>query len=125
MDWGDTPWLKKALFRQHMEASALAREITARLEHEVDTTPDDAWAFRLRHWYAPTGEQLVGAWHRTTEWVRRDGTYAGLISECRRVYNSGADMELVGAPDMHPVGYLCVDCFGIDHSDKVLGSEEE
>lgn len=85
--------------------------------------PEDAWAFRVRQWSATTGEQLVGAWHRTASWVRRDGTYSGLVSVCNRVYNGGADMELVGAPDQHPIGYLCVDCFGIDHSDKVLSDQ--
>lgn len=86
-------------------------------DDEADIPPD-AWAFRLRQWYASTGEELLGRWHRTKHWVRRGGTYSGLTTWCGRVYNA-EDMELVGTPDHHPLGSLCFDCFGINHSDDV------
>jgi hypothetical protein len=88
------------------------------LDTEETGIPADAWAFRLQRWDAFSGEKLVGEWHRTAEWFRRMGTYSGLRSECGRVYTH-LDMNLIGAPDQHPIGYLCRDCFGIDHSDKL------
>lgn len=117
--WGDTPGLKKALWRGHVEMNKIIRMTNP---ENNGTVPDDAWAFRLTQWHTNTAEQLTGLWHRTEEWYRRDGIHSGLRSVCGRVYNTG--VELVGAPDMHPIGYLCKDCFGISHSDQLIASNE-
>lgn len=85
---------------------------------EESSVPLDAWAFRLYEWKSSTGDELVGVWHRTGEWFRRNGTYCGLRSQCGRVYNI-EKMELVGAPNKHPIGYLCQECFGMQHSDEL------
>lgn len=119
---GDVGGLKRYLYEGHLQRQRIAQEIRLR---EMEDIPQDAWAFRLRHWVASSGEQLVGQWHRTTEWFRRDGTYSGLRSACGRVYNSGSDMELVGAPDQHPLGYLCPECFGLTHSDQLTTTQED
>lgn len=87
----------------------------------MNDTLGEAWAFRLIHRHTETDEQLVGIWHRTSEWVRCDGIYTGVVSVCNRAYNGGFDsMEMIDLPNVHPVGSLCMGCFGIGHSDKVL-----
>ena len=74
--------------------------------------PQDAWAFRVKQWLARTGETLFGEWHRTKQWVRREGIYSGLVTHCGRVY-SGEQMEMAGDPSKLPEGRMCFACFGL------------
>jgi hypothetical protein len=84
---------------------------------EDESIPVDAWAFRLYAW--KSGEELLSVWHRTKYWLRRNGTYSGLVSVCRRVYNDET-MELVGGDgSTHPEGPLCFECFGIRDSREI------
>ena len=86
---------------------------------EYKDIPPDGWAFRLARWEAASGEEMVGKWHRTRFWFRRDGVFSGLMAECGRIHTP-LYLELVGAPDQHPLGELCLECFGLHHSDELL-----
>jgi hypothetical protein len=78
--------------------------------------PLDAWAVRARN-YTEDAEMLVGSWHETLFWFRRDGVVSGIVTHCQMVYKA-MDVELIGAsPDQKtPDGPLCDECFQLEEA---------
>jgi hypothetical protein len=86
--------------------------------------PEYAWAFRVTLWHTTSNEELMGVWHRTEKWLRRNMAYSGLVSVCQRVYTTET-LEYVGTAAQHPIGELCPECFGMGHSDQLLAGQPE
>ena len=79
--------------------------------------PKDAWAIRQEQWDAYNGEILVAPWHRTAQWIRRDGTVSGIVTVCNRVYHPQEVMLAGAQTGLQLWEPTCKGCFDFGNTD--------